>query len=109
VPFDCRECGACCKNPAVNRAEGFIAYVEIDDPKSKLLLDASLRRKHVTFDEERRPHLRLHGDRCSALAGTIGREVRCMIYAHRPRPCRRVQPGDADCMTARAEHGLPLS
>lgn len=109
MSFDCQRCGACCQNPAVNRAEGYSAYVAIDDPKSKLLRDPAMRRRYVTFDADDRPHLRLHDDRCAALAGAIGREVRCTIYAHRPRPCRRVQPGDADCMTARAEHGMPLS
>lgn len=107
MSYDCQQCGACCHNPAVNKAEGFAAYVEIDDPRSKLLRDASMRGKYVTFHDGR-PHLRLHNDRCAALSGSVGREIRCTIYAHRPRPCRRVQPGDADCVTARQEYGLEV-
>jgi len=45
--------------------------------------------------------------RCIALQGTIGRNVRCSLYAHRPSPCREVQPGDEKCRRAREKHGLP--
>lgn len=104
--MDCGACGACCCNPQENIAEGFLGYVEVDDPRSKLLRDKSLRRKFVIEDGDGRPHLRLIDQRCSALRGAIGRQVRCVVYAHRPKGCRRVMPGDRDCLRARAEHGL---
>jgi Fe-S-cluster containining protein len=106
MELDCGACGACCFNPQSNVDQGFTAYVEIDDPRSKLVRDRSLKRKFVAADEDGRPHLRLLGDRCSALKGALGKHVRCAVYAHRPKPCRRVRPGDGDCMRARRERGL---
>ncbi|WP_188567164.1 YkgJ family cysteine cluster protein [Undibacterium terreum] len=44
--------------------------------------------------------------RCNALQGTVGKEVNCTLYAHRPSPCREVQVGDDKCTQARARHGL---
>jgi hypothetical protein len=104
--LDCRRCGACCCNTRENIASGYAAYVEIDDPRSRLLTDASLRGKLVAVDARGAPHMRLSSDRCAALRGRLGDRVRCSIYAHRPRACRRVQPGDPDCLRARAERGL---
>lgn len=104
--LDCQRCGACCKNLPSNRAEGFGYWVEIA-PEDRLLTRADLVRKHVTRDRHGVPHLRLtHDDRCLALRGAIGGRVSCAIYHHRPSPCRRVQPGDASCLRARAEQGL---
>jgi Fe-S-cluster containining protein len=51
--------------------------------------------------------------RCFALRGTIGIEVGCAIYDHRPGLCRAFAPeaaaghGDAACGDARRLHGLP--
>ncbi len=45
--------------------------------------------------------------RCSALAGEVGGQVACTVYAQRCSPCRELQPGDAKCQQARAAHGLP--
>jgi uncharacterized protein len=104
---DCLSCGVCCFNPARNRAEGFVDYVAIDDPRSRLLTDAGMRRRYVRSDGDGRPHLKLLPDhRCVALLGTKGRHVMCSIYAHRPKQCRKVQPGDAECLAARHEHGF---
>ncbi len=105
--YDCQRCGACCVNPRVNADEGTEAYVEISDPRAKLLRDRSLRRKYVA-DIDGVAHLRLIDGRCAALRGATGRRVWCVVYAHRPLPCRRVQPGDGDCLRARAEAGLPV-
>ncbi len=50
--------------------------------------------------------------RCVALAGEIGRSVRCTIYAGRPSPCQEFAPyaplgiGDDACARARIRHGL---
>ncbi len=51
--------------------------------------------------------------RCAALSGEVGGRSRCTIYAHRPSPCREVQPSlehgqrDISCDEARTRHGLP--
>lgn len=104
--IDCTSCGACCCNTPSNIERGYVAYVEIDDPRSRLLTDRSLKRKLVASDEHGIPHMRMLGERCAALSGRVGDRVRCLVYAHRPRACRRVQPGDADCLRAREERGL---
>ncbi|MFN3544480.1 MAG: YkgJ family cysteine cluster protein [Thiobacillus sp.] len=50
--------------------------------------------------------------RCVALEGTVGQAVACRIYAHRPSPCRALEPWDAagqpdaQCTRARSAHGL---
>ncbi len=107
--YDCVQCGACCCNSAENVAEGYPWYVEIEDPKSPLLRRKDLRRKFVTEDPDGVPHLRLDKDgRCLALRGALGKQVRCAIYAQRAAGCRRVQPGDANCLQARRDKGLPV-
>lgn len=105
--YDCTSCGACCVNPPANAAEGFTLYVEIDEPKSKLLRDPGLRKKHVVEDEDGVPHLRLDpSGRCTALVGRLGVSCRCKVYAHRPRGCRRVDVGGDECKAARRAIGL---
>lgn len=104
---DCLTCGACCCNPAENRAEGFRDWVALD-PRD-LLLRRRAAQRLVVFNADGEPHLRLDGDgRCVALRGSVGRRVFCSIYEIRPRACRRVEPGDARCLRYRAERGLPL-
>jgi Fe-S-cluster containining protein len=56
---------------------------------------------------------RTHPRRCLALQGTVGVDVSCSIYEHRPTPCRDFAPdagigrGDANCGDARRLYGLP--
>jgi uncharacterized protein len=99
---DCQKCGACCVNPRDNMAEGFMSYVEISSHDT-ILQRRDLVKKLVVLDADGVPHLRLAKDgRCLALAGTLGKSVRCTIYHHRPSPCRRVEPGSALCEKYRA-------
>jgi Fe-S-cluster containining protein len=105
--LDCQACGACCCNSDENRAEGYPWYVPVDDPRSPLLRKPELVRRYVVADPEGDPHLRLDpSGRCAALLGRLGDEVSCAVYAHRPRACRRVMPGDAACRKARQERGI---
>jgi Fe-S-cluster containining protein len=46
------------------------------------------------------------GNRCSALAGTVGASTCCNVYSVRPDVCRECEPGDDACNLARARHGL---
>lgn len=104
--LDCQTCGACCCNTNENRAEDYVWYVDIEGG-SRLLKRRDLVEQYVAFDPEDMPHMRLLPDgRCSALHGKLGREVHCAVYAIRPRGCRRVQPGDEDCLLARKERGI---
>jgi Fe-S-cluster containining protein len=51
--------------------------------------------------------------RCVALRGEVGHDAHCGIYAHRPSPCRDLQPAwehgepSPQCDRARLAHGLP--
>ncbi|MBS2026871.1 MAG: YkgJ family cysteine cluster protein [Deltaproteobacteria bacterium] len=105
--FDCQSCGACCCNSDENRAEGYPWYVELDDARSRLLRDDDLRKRYVVQDPQGVPHLRLDpSGRCAALRGKLGKSVTCAVYADRPRGCRRVMPGDAQCLKARVQRGI---
>lgn len=46
------------------------------------------------------------GDRCRALTGEVGRWTGCSVYPVRPIVCRDCEPGDPECLIARARHGL---
>jgi len=102
--YDCQTCGACCTNVAENAGSPF--YVEIA-PSDAILQRKDLVTKLVVLDDDGVPHLRLdETGRCLALAGKLGRSVRCTIYHHRPSPCRRVEAGSPLCLRYRAEKGM---
>jgi Fe-S-cluster containining protein len=104
--LDCTRCGACCTNPAENRAEQFVDYVEVLSGDS-LLAKPELVRRLVVRGGDGALHLRLDLDgRCLALRGSIGRRVRCTIYIDRPTACRKVEPGTPRCLAERRQHGL---
>ena len=104
--YDCQACGACCVNMPANRAQGVTYWVELS-PSDRLLTRRDLLRKHVTYDRQGVPHLRMAPDgRCLALHGDLGDDVTCSIYRDRPSPCRRVQAGDETCLRSRAAHGI---
>jgi Fe-S-cluster containining protein len=103
--LDCTRCGACCFNPPENVHEAFADYVEVVR-SDRLLLRSELLRRY-TVEKDGRVHMRLLADhRCSALAGGLGKRVRCTIYHARPAACRRVQAGSALCQRYRRGLGL---
>jgi Fe-S-cluster containining protein len=104
VTLDCRACGACCTNPDENRREGSREWVEVE-PGDRLLRRRAAARL-VVYNQAGVPHLRLAGDRCAALRGTLGRRVSCAIYDFRPRACRRLDPGTPRCLQYRRERGI---
>jgi uncharacterized protein len=105
MSFDCQRCGACCRNGAENVREGVDEWVEVgaDEVLARRQRGAAL----LVRNEAGVLHMKLvDGGRCIALRGSIGKHVRCSIYEVRPRPCRRVEPGDASCLRARADAAL---
>jgi Fe-S-cluster containining protein len=107
VTFDCQRCGACCCNPAENRAEGYRDYVPVD-AAARLLRRRRILDRYTVVNGGGERHLKLVGkeERCAALEGSLGRSVRCAIYLDRPAACRRVEPGSARCLQYRAEREI---
>ena len=90
----CQDCGACC------------AYSP-EWPRFSLEDDETLARIPPAFVDATGGRMRCEGDRCSALAGQVGRATACTIYAVRPIVCRDCLPGDDACSMARERWGLP--
>jgi Fe-S-cluster containining protein len=104
---DCQACGACCAAfcvdfDRVELAGGEFAWAGGVPPLLAVPVTGRLWRMRGTDGVP---------PRCVALAGDVGRAVRCTIYAQRPGPCREfeasaeVSPNPA-CRRARARHGL---
>ncbi len=91
----CQSCGACC------------AYSQ-NWPRFSTEDDAALDLIPAKFVNGKQSGMRCDGDRCSALAGRIGVETSCVIYAVRPEVCRTCMPGDVECALARSKWGLPV-
>lgn len=89
----CQACGACC------------AYSR-DWPRFSLETDAELDAIPAALVAENQSGMRCDGDRCLALAGTIGELTRCTIYTVRPQVCRSCMPGDDACVMARRHFRL---
>jgi uncharacterized protein len=91
----CQSCGACC------------AYSS-NWPRFSTEDAAALDLIPAGFVNDKHSGMRCNGDRCSALAGRVGVETSCVIYAVRPEVCRTCLPGDAECNLARRKWGLPV-
>ncbi len=107
MELDCQKCGACCCNPAENRAEGYRDYIEVRRGEP-LFERRDLRRRFTVLNAQAEVHLQLVGaeERCAALQGTLGKRVNCVIYQLRPGGCRKVLAGDKRCLQYRRERGL---
>jgi len=105
--FDCQRCGACCCNPAENRAEGYRDYVPVE-PQSRLSRRLRIVGRYTRVNADGERHMKLVGpeERCAALEGRLGRSVRCAIYADRPAACRKIEAGSARCVEYRRERGI---
>ena len=103
--FDCQACGACCANSQPNKDEDYFDYVEVLAADRLSKEPAHRLRKLTVLNPAGERHLRLVGEdqRCIALTGEVGVSVGCGIYALRPKPCHRVQPGDRECRVRRRE------
>lgn len=102
---DCETCGACCCNPSENKQEGYSFYVKLL-PSDRLLQDQKKTDRYVMY-ENGVPHMKLtETGRCIALAGKLGKKVRCTIYQERPTTCRRFESGSERCHEYRKELGI---
>lgn len=106
--FDCLRCGACCCNPAENRAESYRDYIAVTPRDRELWSRPHLLRRYTVANAQGELHMKLIGEeqRCAALLGALGKHVECAIYGQRPRGCRRVEPGDKRCLQYRTERQI---
>lgn len=94
----CLRCGACC---ATYRVSFYWAEAAERGLPDELFEQASPWHACMAGTGQPEP-------RCRALAGEIGASVSCLVYQHRPSPCRELQPGEDKCNRARVKHWLPL-
>ena len=90
----CQTCGACC-----SYAHEWPRFTHESEAENALIPEALVAAEGSG--------MRCEGERCMALAGTIGVETACTIYTVRPIVCRDCLPGDDACTMARAARGLP--
>jgi uncharacterized protein len=101
-PFDCQQCGACCATFRVS-----FYWAEADDAPGgtvPVALTEPVGALHRCMQGTASKPVR-----CVALSGEVGQQVGCRIYSQRSSTCKEVMPGDAQCLKARAHHGLPAS
>jgi hypothetical protein len=89
----CQTCGACCSTSR-------------EWPRFSLEVEAELDLIPEVLINDDLSGMRCEGDRCLALSGKVGVWTACSIYEVRPLVCRACQPGDEECLLARAKHGL---
>ncbi|KUM01816.1 YkgJ family cysteine cluster protein [Chromobacterium subtsugae] len=95
----CQSCGACCASFRVS-----FYWAEADDGGG--LVPSHLTEKLNDWTRCMRGTWSA-SPRCAALQGEVGDSVGCGVYPLRPSPCREVEAGSAQCLKARASHGLP--
>jgi len=93
----CLDCGACC---ATFRVSFYWSEAETLGLPTELTEQVNAWFACMRGTNQPQP-------RCAALAGTVGQQVGCTIYASRPRPCDELTEGSYSCHKARARHGLP--
>jgi Fe-S-cluster containining protein len=105
-PNPCLDCGICCTHFRIS-----FYWAEADDAPGGFVPTA--------MTEKLTPHLRcMKGSndvprRCGALAGEVGKAVKCTIYENRPTPCREFPVFFEDgtpnpkCDELRTKIGLP--
>lgn len=94
LPFDCQDCGACCR-----AAYHSVTIAEGDKVAER---HPSLMVVHENYTEIRRD-----GDHCAALV-TEGSRHSCSIYEDRPTCCRDFSNAGLHCVTARRRLGFSL-
>jgi Fe-S-cluster containining protein len=103
----CVSCGACCAHFRVSFYCGEVAGEAGGYVPAEFVSQAGPLRACMKGTEH-------GGQRCTALRGELGQPgIHCIIYEHRPSPCREFDPWqedgmpNPDCQRVRAGIGLP--
>ena len=89
--FNCQKCGACCLSKTDNK------WIEVSEEDAKNI-DPSLLQEG---DIEKYAMKQTDQGICAALKGNVKLFCWCSIYENRPLICRKIQPKDNVCMTAK--------
>lgn len=98
-PNSCQACGACCAHYRVSFYWGESDAHPGGTVPQHLTIPITPYRIAMR-GTERAP------SRCAALAGDVGRDVGCTIYAQRSSTCRDFLAGTPECDKARGAYGL---
>jgi Fe-S-cluster containining protein len=103
--YDCVACGRCCYYNKPNYA---LLYPE-DIAAFRVAGLARLTTKSTLSGDSLRAgedgseiYMRMENGRCCALDVNPGVSYKCSIYEDRPLLCRMYEPGNAECLEARA-------
>lgn len=102
--YECDKCGACCKGSLIVEAD------DLDVLREPRLIDADPhhRGKHLRqMVEEIRTEWKAVILACGRPCSFLGADNGCTIYPTRPNVCVGLEPGDEQCQSSRAAHGLP--
>lgn len=97
APNPCVTCGACC---AAYRVSFYWSEADAKGLPEQLTEQVNHFYSCMAGTNRPQPH-------CQALAGQVGQQVACSVYAQRPETCKEVQVGDEKCNGARLKYGLP--
>lgn len=103
---DCVSCGACCGPPLYNETWPVLGWKDV------LRLHAMDNKYHLKVLKTEMGSIAIktktdkQGTRCTELKGTVGQNVACGIYEHRPEVCRQFQPDSDMCRDARRHAGV---
>lgn len=103
----CISCGLCCCNFRVSFYHGEVEGMPFGIVPAHLTEKLNESRASMKGTSQKNP-------RCIALSGTLGEQVACTIYEHRPTPCREFEVWEengevnARCQSLRQAFGLPL-
>lgn len=103
--YDCIACGRCCYHDQPNYAQLFPEDIAAFGPDRL----AKYAEKSTLSGDSLRPgedgsemYMRMENGHCCALEVTPGVRYECSIYPDRPLLCRVFEPGNSECLKARA-------
>jgi uncharacterized protein len=115
MKFNCLTCGACCAYFHLEEKQdsGNALYAVPINPKCNSVPPkfVQIGRRTEIADSQKdadengfyftTKFVRPQGLKCSALQGTIGKQIKCVIYEQRPPVCRQFEAGSEKCLEAR--------
>jgi Fe-S-cluster containining protein len=109
LEYECQQCGACCVQQGPYNGT---SYVYLSREEAKRMRRLGLTVVPAALGDSFlgcRSHEGAGGrPACVALEGEVGGSCGCSIYPDRPDVCRHFEVGEALCLEAREQAGLPV-